>query len=667
MAQKIVIEFEAGTDDLIKSLNAADKAAVKFSGSLTKSLSPIKKAATETSNAISSGFGDAFSTLTKGVAIGNLVSTGILGIAGSVKSFVTGSVAAAEQQEDAINRLSQALRTSGDFSQAAVDDFENFASTLQRASKFGDEVVLGQLAIAKSFGATNEQAKELVQAAANLSATFGGSLEERVQQLGKSLTGTVGRLGQFIPELKSLTQNQLEAGNAIDIVNKKFAGAAANELNTYSGRVTALSNAYSDLQESLGGFVTGSNTANGFIATTTRLLQELGDRIKLSTVLGEAQANGFVDSGNELNILSERYASVRDEIEKYQTVIDADKNKTLLQSIFSFDNAPRAKEKVQELSRELQLLDKQIAASSSKVVDGSASSGATGKSPAITVGEKELAERARINQAILQQQAEFDATISQSKIDNDLLTSEQRTLEFDSLLNFEFQKIEAIREAELAKTALITDVEARRLEQKRINEKADLDTLRVANKNRIDLQKSLTAAEQREQQLRLTAANNFLSAGLALAKEGSVAQKALAITQATINTYQAANQALADPLTPVALKPALAASFIALGLANVARISGAKFADGGIVGGTSMQGDRVPALLNSREMVLNMGQQRELFNMANGSGRSGSDMSGMIRELISEMRQVPIIVQANGREIARLIRDEGRNGFEVLA
>jgi hypothetical protein len=47
-----------------------------------------------------------------------------------------------------------------------------------------------------------------------------------------------------------------------------------------------------------------------------------------------------------------------------------------------------------------------------------------------------------------------------------------------------------------------------------------------------------------------------------------------------------------------------------------------KFADGGIVGGTSFTGDKVPALVNSGEMILNKSQQANLFSMI-GSGGNG--------------------------------------------
>lgn len=54
--------------------------------------------------------------------------------------------------------------------------------------------------------------------------------------------------------------------------------------------------------------------------------------------------------------------------------------------------------------------------------------------------------------------------------------------------------------------------------------------------------------------------------------------------------------------------------------AQIATISGQQFATGGIVGGTSYTGDRVPVRVNSGEMVLNGTQQKNLFDMVSGGG-----------------------------------------------
>ena len=44
-----------------------------------------------------------------------------------------------------------------------------------------------------------------------------------------------------------------------------------------------------------------------------------------------------------------------------------------------------------------------------------------------------------------------------------------------------------------------------------------------------------------------------------------------------------------------------------------------KFADGGVVGGSSFFGDKLLARVNSGEMILNQGQQARLLSMTEGS------------------------------------------------
>lgn len=77
---------------------------------------------------------------------------------------------------------------------------------------------------------------------------------------------------------------------------------------------------------------------------------------------------------------------------------------------------------------------------------------------------------------------------------------------------------------------------------------------------------------------------------------------------------------------------------IAIGLAGVASIIAAmssipKFATGGFVPGSSFAGDNVLARVNSGEMILNRGQQGNLFEMLNGKVRTGIDLNVLNRGL----------------------------------
>lgn len=61
---------------------------------------------------------------------------------------------------------------------------------------------------------------------------------------------------------------------------------------------------------------------------------------------------------------------------------------------------------------------------------------------------------------------------------------------------------------------------------------------------------------------------------------------------------------------------------------NISKMSKNKFADGGIVGGTSYSGDKLFAMVNSGEMILNKRQQGNLANMIGGGGQVEFHISG---------------------------------------
>lgn len=64
-------------------------------------------------------------------------------------------------------------------------------------------------------------------------------------------------------------------------------------------------------------------------------------------------------------------------------------------------------------------------------------------------------------------------------------------------------------------------------------------------------------------------------------------------------------------------------------ISQITKISNAgKFAEGGIVGGTSFSGDKLFAMVNSGEMILNKRQQRNLGNMLGGGGQVEFHISG---------------------------------------
>ena len=96
----------------------------------------------------------------------------------------------------------------------------------------------------------------------------------------------------------------------------------------------------------------------------------------------------------------------------------------------------------------------------------------------------------------------------------------------------------------------------------------------------------------------------------------TVAQKAQASANAEVGVTGAIASVASIPIVGWIMAAAAAASVIS------AMAAIPKFAGGGIVPGSSYYGDRVPAMLNSGEMILNGSQQANLFRMIDG-GSSG--------------------------------------------
>lgn len=122
----------------------------------------------------------------------------------------------------------------------------------------------------------------------------------------------------------------------------------------------------------------------------------------------------------------------------------------------------------------------------------------------------------------------------------------------------------------------------------------------------------------------------------AFGKKGAKIAKAAAIVQTTIKTYESATSAYASlagiPYVGPALGAVAAAAAVAAGMANIQKIraqddsgGAGSYAMGGIVPGNSTTGDRLTANVNSKEMILNQGQQANLFALANGQNPGGGN------------------------------------------
>lgn len=298
----IVLKVDANTAKAIRSFaNVGNKG--------SKSLSKIEKSAKQATTALKA----------VGAAVaGAIVLKGIQSLTSSIGGFIE----AARVQEDAINRVNNALKLSGDFSKEASQDFQNFASSLQGVSTQGDETTLELLALAKTFGVTNEGAKQLTLAATELATATGQSAETALRNLGKTLTGTTGRLAESVPAVKELTKEQLASGEAVRLVLNRFGGAATGELATFSGAYTQLTNTIGDFKEEIGQTVIESEPLINVFKGLERVFSELISSLDSADIdIGSVLADGIKFAFNAIVSFSKITVEGFTEITKAATFV----------------------------------------------------------------------------------------------------------------------------------------------------------------------------------------------------------------------------------------------------------------------------------------------------------------------------------------------------------
>ena len=257
-------------------------------GSIQKGFAKIRKEGDKTERSLARSFDDALDPLRDGFKrvqgsifnLRNALGAAVAVVGGG--AFIRTITEAAAQQEEAVNALNVSLQTAGTFSQEASESFQELATQLQANSRFGDEVILQQAALARNFARSNEEAERLVAASVDLSEATGISLDSAIRNLGKTFSGLQGELGESIPQLRNLTAEQLKAGEAINLITERFGGAAVGALNTFNGATAQLSNTFGDFLEGLGKAITDSPVVIGVVKTLSQFFGNLNEDLKTS-------------------------------------------------------------------------------------------------------------------------------------------------------------------------------------------------------------------------------------------------------------------------------------------------------------------------------------------------------------------------------------------------
>lgn len=203
------------------------------------------------------------------IQTGNVVS-GIGQITNGIKNFVSSNPAIlalagsftllAKGISECVKEFSQAQVIQVRFEQSLrsmglgvfINQFDNFASSLQRTTGISDEVIKDVVQIGIQMGISVGDIERTVKVATDLSVTFGIDLRSAVEMLAKAQEGEITQLGRLLPNMKDTIKNAKDYSEILGVVESRVNGAAEAQGNTLVGSMNKLKQTFSDLKETIG-------------------------------------------------------------------------------------------------------------------------------------------------------------------------------------------------------------------------------------------------------------------------------------------------------------------------------------------------------------------------------------------------------------------------------
>ncbi len=165
---------------------------------------------------------------------------------GLVSNAIVRQVRMFAEQEDSVIKMARVFGVDG------AQALDEFSSSLQDISIFGDEAINAVIATMGSFGANEQQAKDLTKATLNLASGMGLDLNSAGLLISKSFGSTTNALARYGIEVDSNLKGQERMIAITEGVEEKFGELAEVMAMTTSGQLSQASNAFGDLQERLG-------------------------------------------------------------------------------------------------------------------------------------------------------------------------------------------------------------------------------------------------------------------------------------------------------------------------------------------------------------------------------------------------------------------------------
>ncbi|MCP4373655.1 MAG: hypothetical protein GY797_36980 [Deltaproteobacteria bacterium] len=540
-------------------------------------------------------------------------------------------------QEKAVIGVTAALKATGQFTASASQDMQDYASSLQELTVVGDETTLSLIQTAINMGLTADEAKKATKQAIGMSEAYGVGLDTALRGTANATLGNFDALTRYLPAIKTATTDAEKAAIVQNQLSAAFDIATANA-TTSAGVQTQLSNSYGDLLETIGSVISEGMTP--FRAELKKEVESVNQSIKAHILRKKALA-GNATLVEELTLkqyeqekAEEAYLQAKNNLihaeNKEATVIKGNEALSLRLQAARAAAIEQGKETLAVLQQELIQSQRNVSVAAMALDQENAKIDANIR---LTQGMQE------VNVATSENTALVDANNEAVK---ELIQTEQTF--YNTFSGYSEEQLLHIYNTINARegAAAAQEAENQKMEEySQLLQDAKLNATELATTG---LGSMVSGFEE--------VGKAIIEGGLSFKTFGKLALTTLADVLSSMGAQLAAQAALLFfGLIPDVGRGAgaLAASAAAYTGAGVARAAAGSFEDGGIVPGTSYTGDNMLANVNSGEMVLNKGQQQNLFNQLQGGG------GGMNNSRFT-------LVLDNGTELFGSIQQEFDNG-----
>lgn len=272
--EELVVRIEAQNADLLKKLNESQKQTATSMANMQDAVEKFSRDATK-----NMGRFDQIMNVFAGTTLAGIVAKGAELASKAIGAFIgnfTAGITEAAEFEKATTRLANSLALSGNFSQEAQKDIEDYIGTMEQLSGIDDAVIAGNLAMLSSLTRLDTEGLKRAQSAAvDLSAALGIDLNTATSLIGKAANGNVAAFGRYGIQLEKTGNNVRDFENALSTLENRFGGAASGAMKTFSGALLGAQNNIGNFFQALGQTVAQNPVVVAAIAEVSKIFGEL--------------------------------------------------------------------------------------------------------------------------------------------------------------------------------------------------------------------------------------------------------------------------------------------------------------------------------------------------------------------------------------------------------